>query len=118
MTSNPIKKYDKMTLGYRLKQDLGPEFLSERKGPGNIKLQYIESWRLLDLANEIFGFDGWSHSIVKQEIDFIDCIGDKFNVGVSTIVRVTLKDGTFHEDIGYGQMENSRIKGAAIEKVY
>lgn len=32
------------------------------------------------------------------------------------IVRVTLSDGTYHEDIGYGSMENSKGKAAAFEK--
>ena len=31
------------------------------------------------------------------------------------MVRVTLKDGTSHEDVGYGTAENPK-KGAAIEK--
>jgi len=40
----------------------------------------------------------------------------KVNIGISVIVRVTLKDGTFHEDIGYGHMENAKSKAAAFEK--
>jgi hypothetical protein len=39
----------------------------------------------------------------------------KFNIGISVTVRVTLKDGTYHEDIGYGQMENAK-KAQAFEK--
>jgi DNA repair and recombination protein RAD52 len=31
-------------------------------------------------------------------------------------VRVTLRDGTYHEDIGYGHIENSKGKAAAFEK--
>jgi DNA repair and recombination protein RAD52 len=31
-------------------------------------------------------------------------------------VRVTLKDGTFHEDVGYGHIENCKGKAAAFEK--
>jgi DNA repair and recombination protein RAD52 len=31
-------------------------------------------------------------------------------------VRVTLKDGTHHEDIGYGQIDNCKGKAAAFEK--
>lgn len=40
----------------------------------------------------------------------------KINLGLSTIVRITLKDGTFHEDIGYGHIENCKGKAAAFEK--
>lgn len=32
------------------------------------------------------------------------------------VVRVTLKDGTHHEDIGYGQVDNAKGKAAAFEK--
>lgn len=40
----------------------------------------------------------------------------KITLGLSTIVRVTLRDGTFHEDIGYGHIENCKGKAAAFEK--
>jgi DNA repair and recombination protein RAD52 len=99
-----------------LDKNLGPEYLSERAGPGGSKLKYIDATTLINLANEVFGFNGWSHSIVSQTVDFLDEDGGKYNVGISTIVRVTLKDGSFHEDCGYGSIENCRQKGAALEK--
>ena len=87
------------------------------------------------MANEIFGFNGWSHSVVNQTIgnsqtqfifhrsctlnlsaDFIDQIDDKFFVGVSATVRVELKDGAFHEDIGYGVCEGMKSKAISLEK--
>jgi DNA repair and recombination protein RAD52 len=40
----------------------------------------------------------------------------KVSLGLSVIVRVTLRDGTYHEDIGYGHMENCKGKAAAFEK--
>jgi len=39
----------------------------------------------------------------------------RFNAGVSAIMRVQLKDGSFHEDIGYGNADNQKHKGAALE---
>ena len=41
----------------------------------------------------------------------------RFYVGVSAFVRVQLKDGVFHEDIGYGTSEGQRSKALSIEKV-
>lgn len=38
------------------------------------------------------------------------------NCGVSAIVRITLRDGTYHEDVGYGHTEGVRGKHAALEK--
>lgn len=37
-------------------------------------------------------------------------------MGISVIMRVTLRDGTFHEDLGYGHIENCKGKAAAFEK--
>lgn len=39
----------------------------------------------------------------------------KWSIGVSVTVRVTLKDGTYHEDVGYGQMDNGK-KAQVFEK--
>lgn len=73
---------------------------------------------MINLANEVFGFNGWSSSIQNVQIDFVDenPSTGKINLGLSTIVRVTLRDGTHHEDIGYGHIENCKGKAAAFEK--
>ncbi|ESO06134.1 hypothetical protein HELRODRAFT_64872 [Helobdella robusta] len=99
-----------------LRQKLGPEFISQRPGGGGQKLAYVEGWKLVNLANEIFGFNGWSHSIVNQTVDFVDLFNGKFYVGVSAIVRVQLKDGIYHEDIGYGVSEGMKSKALSVEK--
>ena len=33
-----------------------------------LQLAYIEGWRLINLANETFGFNGWSHSVTHQNV--------------------------------------------------
>ena len=33
-----------------------------------IQLAYIEGHKLIQLANETFGFNGWSHSVTHQSI--------------------------------------------------
>jgi DNA repair and recombination protein RAD52 len=52
-------------------------------------------------------------------MDYCDVEPNKLtvNLGISVIVRVTLRDGTYHEDIGYGHIENAKGKAAAFEKV-
>ena len=70
---------------------------------GGQRVVYIEGWKVIDLANDIFGFNGWSHSVTNSTIDFIDFFNGKFFVGVSAFVRVQLRDGCFHEDVGYGR---------------
>lgn len=35
------------------------------------KLTYIEGWKVVDLANEVFGFNGWSTSVTSLDIDYV-----------------------------------------------
>ncbi|KAL9109409.1 MAG: hypothetical protein Q9227_005916 [Pyrenula ochraceoflavens] len=106
------------TLQSRLSKQLGPEFISARPGPSGQKVHYISAEKCINLANEVFGFNGWSSGIQNIQIDFVDENSNtgKISLGLSVIVRVTLKDGTFHEDIGYGHVENCKGKAAAFEK--
>lgn len=92
--------------------------MSSRAGPGGQKVHYLAAEKCIQLANEIFGFNGWSSQIMDVQVDFVDENPTtlKVSLGLSVIVRVTLKDGTFHEDIGYGHMENAKGKAAAFEK--
>lgn len=104
----------------KLNQKLGPEYISQRPGPGGgPKLTYAEGWKLINLANEIFGFNGWSSTLVSLSVDFIDCNEEskRYNVGVTAVVRVTLRDGVHHEDVGYGMLENAKSKAQALDKV-
>ncbi|GAP84608.1 putative recombination protein rad52 [Rosellinia necatrix] len=106
------------TLQARLEKQLGPEYLSSRSGPSGQKVHYIAAEKCIALANEVFGFNGWSSSIQNIQVDFVDENPQtlKISLGLSVIVRVTLRDGTFHEDIGYGHIENCKGKAAAFEK--
>ncbi|XP_034391435.1 DNA repair protein RAD52 homolog isoform X2 [Cyclopterus lumpus] len=55
--------------------------------------------------------NGW-----RRTEDFIDIINGKFYVGVSAFIKVQLKDGAFHEDVGYGVSEGLRSKALSLEK--
>ncbi|PGH22951.1 hypothetical protein AJ80_03000 [Polytolypa hystricis UAMH7299] len=116
-----INKYTEqeiMTIQSRLNKQLGPEYISSRQGPGGVRVHYLAAEKSINLANEVFGFNGWSSSIQNIQIDFCDENPNtgKINVGLHVVVRVTLKDGTFHEDIGYGHIENCKGKAAAFDK--
>ncbi|KAI0472770.1 hypothetical protein GGR56DRAFT_667130 [Xylariaceae sp. FL0804] len=106
------------SLQSRLEKQLGPEYLSARSGPSGQKVHYIAAEKCIALANEVFGFNGWSSSIQNIQVDFVDENPQtlKISLGLSVIVRVTLRDGTYHEDIGYGHIENCKGKAAAFEK--
>lgn len=106
------------TLSSRLNQRLGPEYISTRAGPGNSRVAYLSAEKAINLANEVFGFNGWSSSIQNIQIDFVDENPTKgtISIGLSVVVRVTLKGGSYHEDTGYGGIENCKSKIAAFEK--
>ncbi|KAK7988116.1 fungal specific transcription factor domain-containing protein [Apiospora arundinis] len=106
------------TLQSRLEKQLGPEYLSSRSGPSGQKVHYIAAEKCIALANEVFGFNGWSSSIQNIQVDFVDENPQtlKISLGLSVVIRVTLRDGTYHEDIGYGHIENCKGKAAAFEK--
>ncbi|KAJ8242739.1 hypothetical protein LV156_000349 [Aspergillus fumigatus] len=106
------------TLQARLDKKLGPEYISSRPGAAGQKVHYLSADKCINLANEVFGFNGWSSSIQNIQIDFVEESQNtgKISLGLSVIVRVTLKDGTYHEDIGYGHIENCKGKAAAFEK--
>uniref|UniRef100_A0A8D0GVP6 DNA repair protein RAD52 homolog n=1 Tax=Sphenodon punctatus TaxID=8508 RepID=A0A8D0GVP6_SPHPU len=99
-----------------LRQRLGPEYISSRQAGGGQKVCYIEGHRVISLANEMFGYNGWAHSVTQQNIDFVDLNNGKFYVGVSAFVKVQLKDGSYHEDVGYGVSEGLKSKALSLEK--
>ncbi|XP_073743037.1 DNA repair protein RAD52 homolog isoform X4 [Callorhinus ursinus] len=99
-----------------LRQRLGPEYISSRMAGGGQRVCYIEGHRVINLANEMFGYNGWAHSVTQQNVDFIDLNNGKFYVGVCAFVRVQLKDGSYHEDVGYGVSEGLKSKALSLEK--
>ena len=70
----------------------------------------------IDIANEIFGLSGWNSAIRDIPVDFVqDHLETKrVSVGISAIVRVTRKDGTYHEAVGYGQIKDCESKARAF----
>lgn len=90
--------------------------ISYRQGTGGVRLAYVEGWKLIKLANDIFGFNGWSTSILSICTEFVDSENGRFALGITCTARVTLKDGSFHEDVGFGSAENFKSKGLAFEK--
>ncbi|KAJ1726271.1 DNA repair protein rad52 [Coemansia biformis] len=117
-SEHPFAPEDAQHVQAQLRKKLGPEHISTRQAMGSSRLSYVEGWRIISIANEIFGFDGWRSSIQTLNIDFMDAIdGGRFNIGASCVMRVTLRDGSYREDVGYGIMENAKSKGQALEKV-
>lgn len=115
-----------------LNKSLGPEYLNIRPGWGGTSIVYMEGWAAIDLANRIFGYDGWSSTISKLKQEYLQEKTDKkeayegkikkemdvthVSVGYSCFCKIQLKNGAFREDIGYGSAENVGNKSQAIEQ--
>lgn len=116
-TPVPYTPEEQQSIQEKLDKVLGPEYVSTRPGGSGQSVAYIEGWKVLNLANEIFGFNGWSSELVSVNVDFVDTLGSgRVSLGLSVVVRITLRDGTFHEDLGYGFLENAKSKAVAFEK--
>lgn len=59
------------TLSSRLEKQLGPEYISTRPGPSGQRVPYLPADKCINLANEVFGFNGWSSGIQQIQIDFV-----------------------------------------------
>lgn len=59
------------TLQSRLDKQLGPEYISTRPGAGGGKVHYLAAEKAINLANEVFGFNGWSSAIQQVQVDFV-----------------------------------------------
>ncbi|KAL9621080.1 MAG: hypothetical protein Q9160_004465 [Pyrenula sp. 1 TL-2023] len=117
-TINPYTAQEIATLQSRLDKKLGPEYISARPGASGSKVYYLAADKCITLANEVFGFNGWSSSVQNIQVDFVDenAQSGRISLGLSVTLRITLRDGTFHEDVGYGHIENCKGKAAAFEK--
>lgn len=98
-----------------LRQDIPSELISHRPGPGGTQLAYVESIRIMDILNEIFGWNGWSVSILNTTIDTQEKIGNNWNIGVSCTSKLTIIGACFKEDIGFGIGTGAK-KAEAFEK--
>lgn len=59
------------TLSSRLEKQLGPEYISTRPGASGQRVPYLAADKCINLANEVFGFNGWSSGIQQIQIDFV-----------------------------------------------
>jgi len=67
----PFTAQEIATLQARLNKQLGPEYLSYRPGGGGAQVAYLEGQKAIALANDVFGFNGWSSSLHQPQIDFV-----------------------------------------------
>ena len=87
----------------QLNQPIDPKVVAFRQ-QGNMQLAYLESWYVINEANRIFGFDGWSSETIQ-----LDCVqSDDFCVTYIAKVRVTVGD-VIREGVGAGHGKGERV---------
>ncbi|RVE49193.1 hypothetical protein evm_006200 [Chilo suppressalis] len=72
--------------------------------------------QLINFGHSQWGFNNWSWSVTKQELDFVDYANGKYCAGVVAYVSITVKNIDIHrENIGYATSLAAN-KGFAIYK--
>lgn len=114
--SVPFSDQEARAIRQRLDVGLSRNETMQRPGPGGTRLTYIEGWKVIHDANQIFGFNGWSSQIITLDLRYIDERNGRFCACVGATVRITLRDGATREDRGGGTADNMRSRGDAILK--
>ena len=115
--------WDKATPALEAKLD--PARVKKPDSKWGPKGDYIEAWDAIDTANKIFGFGGWSYSILNLQqanlVDGKDRDGNQqWQAAYVCTVRVMVGE-TIREDVGFGsgfaRQIGDAIEGASKEAV-
>ena len=84
-----------------LNQKIDQKNVTFRPGGGGQKLAYVESWHVIQEANRIFGFDGWSSETIETSLVFEDPKCVSYIAKVRITVGNVIREGT---GAGHGRM--------------
>ena len=91
-----------------LKKPLAASNVSSRQGPGGKALSYVAGFYVIETANRVFGFDGWSYEVQSFR---------EVGKGVIAHVRVTVQTingPVIREDVGWGQDDPEKAVKEAV----
>ena len=100
-----------------LAQPLDPQLVSQRKGRGGRKFDYVEGHTAIDQANRIFGFGGWGYELVGdvslRPIEQTDSrTGEVTSTpAYSAVVRVTVPGAPSRTDVGFQPVAEESPEG-------
>lgn len=89
---------------------------SRRFNVRSFSLAGFLSGQLVQLANEVFGFNGWSTAVLQVEPLGSENSEEKFSASYSAVVRLTLRDGTFYDASGVGTATNLPHRYMCVSK--
>lgn len=100
-----------------LTKKLDPSFVVKPSGNGGPKGDYLEGWHVINEANRIFGFDGWSYTIDLRQDALTEGKDSKGNpqwqAAYTCICTLRVGDVT-RQDVGFGS-GFAKAVGDAIE---
>ena len=100
-----------------LAQPLDPQLVSQRKGRGGRKFDYIEGHTAIDQANRIFGFGGWGYELVGdvtlRQIEQTDSRTGEVTstTAYSAVVRVSVPGAPARTDVGFQPVTDDSPEG-------
>ncbi len=100
-----------------LAQPLDPQLVSQRKGSGGRKFDYIEGHTAIDQANRIFGFGSWGYELVGdvtlRQIEQTDSRTGEVtrSAAYSAVVRVNVPGAPARTDVGFQQVSDETAEG-------
>jgi len=101
-----------------LKQPIDKKNVETRDGnrSGTFQLAYVESWHVIDEANRIFGFDGWSSETLETTCVVCEPTAVTYTAKVRVTVGNVIREGTGaghgRQKSGIGDNHESAIKEA------
>ena len=100
-----------------LDEKLDKRHVKEPSGSFGPKGDYLEGWHVINEANRIFGYGGWSYTIDMRQDDLRtapDKYGkDQWQAAYTCICTLTV-DGVIRQDVGFGS-GFAKTVGDAIE---
>jgi len=108
-------KEERERLQKQTEKKLDPDIVSIRPGPANKLVIYVTTQTAINEANMIFGPDGWSSSVSSLTQDFLEEDKDgRWTCVCTAVVKITLKNGSFHEDVGSGVAPRQKTLAQAL----
>lgn len=80
-----------------LSKPLNVAYVSERK-QGGTTLSYVESWRVIEEANRIFGFTNWYRETIQNDVVCVSTREIGKSTGFDVTYRAKVRVTVFHED--------------------
>lgn len=102
----------------QLAKPLPSDIIKSRTQAG-ARLDYIEGWRAIEVANEVFGFGGWSCEVVSVQVLHSERGGEKGNYSHVVRVHARVRVGAVTRDgigVGVGAARDAAIAIELAEK--